>query len=169
MKKYILSFIIVCGSLNFYAQEMSPTTYYFIRHAEKDRSDNTNKNPDLTEKGIRRAENWSVVFENVDFDLIYSTKYNRTIQTAEPTAKKQHLEMLHYSPSHLNDADFKLKTKGETVLVVGHSNTTPQFVNDILGVFKYSDIDDANNANLYILTDFGKNKNCVLIKVPHNK
>ena len=89
MKKYILAFIISCITLNFYAQESSPSTYYFIRHAEKDRSDKTNKNPELTEKGNKRAENWSIVFENVDFDLIYSTKYNRTIQTAEPTATKQ--------------------------------------------------------------------------------
>ena len=33
---------------------------------------------------------------------------------------------------NLNNDDFKLKTKGKTVLVVGHSNTTPQFVIDIL-------------------------------------
>ena len=132
MKKYLLVLIISCIALNFYAQETSPpTTYYFMRHAEKDRSDKTNKNPDLTKKGNNRAENWSIVFENVDFDLIYSTKYNRTIQTAKPTATKQNIEIQYYSPSHLNDEDFKLKTNGKTVLVVGHSNTTPQFVNDI--------------------------------------
>ena len=169
MKKYILAFIISCITLNFYAQESSPSTYYFIRHAEKDRSDKTNKNPELTEKGNNRAKNWSIVFENVDFDLIYSTKYNRTIQTAEPTATRQNIEIQYYSPSQLNDEDFKLKTNGKTVLVVGHSNTTPQFVNDILGDLKYSDIDDKNNANLYVLTILGKTKNCVLIKIPYKK
>lgn len=169
MKKYLLVLIISCVFFNSYAQEVSPTTYYFIRHAEKDRSDDTNKNPDLTKKGNNRAKNWSIVFENVDFDLIYSTKYHRTLQTAQPTATKQNLEIQYYSPNHLNDEDFKLKTNGKTVLVVGHSNTTPQFVNDILGELKYADIDDKNNANLYILTALGKNKNCVLIKVPYKK
>jgi len=167
MKKYILILIIFCGTLNFYAQEVNPTTYYFIRHAEKDRTDKTNKNPHLTDKGKSRAENWSVVFENVDFDLIYSTKYNRTVETTEPTATKQNLEIQYYSPSHLNNEDFSLNTKGKTVLVVGHSNTTPQFVNDILGKVAYTDIDDKNNANLYILTLIGKNKNSSLIKVPY--
>jgi 2,3-bisphosphoglycerate-dependent phosphoglycerate mutase len=38
------------------------------------------------------------------------------------------------------------------VLVVGHSNTTPDFVNKVLNLKKYDDIDDLNNANLYIVT-----------------
>ena len=168
LKKLLVTIIILCGILKISAQEKETTTYFLIRHAEKIRKDTTNKNPELTEKGNNRAENWSIVFENVDFDLIYSTKYNRTIQTAEPTATKQNLEIQYYSPSHLNDEDFKLKTNGKTVLVVGHSNTTPQFVNDILGELKYSDIDDENNANLYVLTVLGKTKNCILIKVPYN-
>ena len=47
---------------------------------------------------------------------------------------------------------FLESTKGETVLVVGHSNTTPTFVNKLLGQDKYKQIDDSNNANLYIVT-----------------
>lgn len=43
-------------------------------------------------------------------------------------------------------------TKGKTVLIVGHSNTTPKFVNDLLGEVKYQDIADNNNANLYKVT-----------------
>ena len=33
--------------------------FYLIRHAEKDRSDKTNRNPNLIEKGKQRAENWA--------------------------------------------------------------------------------------------------------------
>jgi len=39
------------------------STYYLIRHSEKDRSDTTNKNPDLTEKGVLRALRWSELFK----------------------------------------------------------------------------------------------------------
>jgi len=168
MKKILLLFIVVLYSTTFFAQENETTTYYFIRHAEKVRKDKTNKNPDLTKEGKNRAENWSLVFENIDFDLVYSTKYNRTIQTAEPTAKKKELEIQFYNPSHLYDPDFQSKTKGKTVLVVGHSNTTPLFVNDILGKEKYLQIDDKNNANLYILTISGNHKNSILLKIPYS-
>lgn len=167
MKKIVL-FTILLASLSLFAQENEQTTYYFIRHAEKDRSDETNKDPELKEKGIQRADNWSVVFENVNFDAIYSTKFHRTIQTAQPTATKQELEIQFYSPNHLNDDNFKANTKGKTVLVVGHSNTTPQFVNDILSKYMYEDIDDLNNDNLYIVTISGKNKNSLLLKIPLN-
>lgn len=128
------------------------TTYYFIRHAEKDRSDKTNKDPNLMQKGLLRAAKWSFVLENIEFDAIYSTNYNRTKQTAQPTAEKKGLEVTIYDPRQMFSEEFANNTKGKTVLVVGHSNTTPAFVNAVLGKKKYDDIDDNNNANLYIVT-----------------
>ena len=128
------------------------TTYYFIRHAEKNRTDKTNKNPHLIQKGILRAAKWSLVLNNVKFDAVYSTDYNRTKQTAQPTAEKNGLDITIYDPSVLNSDEFENNTQGKTVLVVGHSNTTPMFVNAVLGEKKYENIDDNNNANLYIIT-----------------
>jgi len=128
------------------------TTYYFIRHAEKDRSDANNKNPNLIQNGILRAAKWSLVLEHVKFDAIYSTDYNRTKQTAQPTAEKNNVEITIYNAKELNSEEFIKNTKGKTVLVVGHSNTTPKFVNTIIGKEKYNPIDDSNNANLYIVT-----------------
>ena len=60
------------------------------------------------------------------------------------------------------DSIFQQETKGKTVLVVGHSNTTPAFVNKILAEEKYKDIDDNNNANLYIVTISGDEKTSIL-------
>ncbi|WP_033961907.1 phosphoglycerate mutase family protein [Psychroserpens jangbogonensis] len=152
-------FLIVAFALSFIipvnAQEKtkpSTTTYYLIRHAEKDRSDKTNKDPNLKEEGNKRAVNWSKVFENVDFDAVYSTQYNRTTQTAQPTAKMQELEIQSYDPRNLYSEEFAKATFGKTVLVVGHSNTTPVFVNAILGEKKYENMDDHDNGSLYIVT-----------------
>jgi len=152
MKNSLFLLLIIISSLNIKAQESDVTTYYFIRHAEKARTDEANKNPNLTIKGLERAKNWSTVLGSVNFDLIYSTNYNRTVQTATPTANSKNLEIQFYNPKILFSEDFKLKTKGKTVLIVGHSNTTPQFVNKVLGIEKYTDIDDSNNSNLYIVT-----------------
>ena len=62
MKNYFFLLLIVFSSLNIKAQENETTTYYFIRHAEKVRTDKANKNPNLTIKGQERAENWSTIF-----------------------------------------------------------------------------------------------------------
>ena len=40
------------------------TQYYFIRHAEKADS---SKNPDLSEKGLERAQEWKTLFSEINF------------------------------------------------------------------------------------------------------
>ncbi|WOD43131.1 SixA phosphatase family protein [Hwangdonia lutea] len=154
MKYFLLFTCTLLSTLTFSQEKTSieTSTYYFIRHAEKDRSDQTNKNPHLTEIGKKRAEHWSQILAHVKFDAIYSTDYNRTKETAQPTATKNGLELTLYHPYKLDKNSFLKDTQGKTVLVVGHSNTTPKFVNAILGFNKYEDINDSNNGNLYIVT-----------------
>lgn len=142
-------------SVNIFAQkEQSPeiTTYYFIRHAEKDRSDPSEKNPHLTDKGHKRALDWTNILQHIRFDAVYTTDFNRTKETGQPTATKNGLEIITYSISAGYDEAFKIATKGKTVLVVGHSNSTPNFVNTVIGNKKYEEIDDAINGNLYVVT-----------------
>ncbi len=155
--RFLLTFCFVFTFYtNGFSQESktteSNTYYYFIRHAEKDKSDPTNRNPHLTEEGHKRALNWSNIFNQIDFDVVYSTQYHRTIETATPTADKNGLEVQFYNPRDLYSEAFKKATEGKTVLVVGHSNTTPAFVNAILGEKKYKLIDESNNGNLYIVS-----------------
>ena len=163
MKKLVVLLVILFCSLSSFAQEVS--AYYLVRHAEKDRSDKTNSNPKLTEEGKQRALKWSSVFGDVAFDAVYSTNYLRTTATAQPTATAQGLEIQFYNPSELYSKEFQQATMGKTVLVVGHSNTTPQFVNAILGAERYSDIQDDNNANLYIVTRINEETAVVLLKI----
>lgn len=156
MKQLLTLILLIAfiGPVN--AQETTASnqtsTYYFIRHAEKDKSDKSNKNPNLIMEGVLRAAKWSLVFENVKFDAVYSTNYNRTKDTAKPTAEKKGLDITIYDPRNMDIKAFLDATKGKTVLVVGHSNSTPAFVNSILGSKKYQNIDESNNANLYIVT-----------------
>ena len=46
------------------------TTYYLIRHAEKDRTNPTNRNPNLNSEGLIRASNWAKYFETVALDAV---------------------------------------------------------------------------------------------------
>ena len=150
MKKIIFLLCLSFYIYNVDAQEV--TTYYFIRHAEKIRTDWSNKDPSLNELGLKRAKKWQEVFSNITFDAIYSTNYLRTKLTAKPTADYQFLPILLYDSNQLYSKKFQNDTKGKTVLVVGHSNTTNVFVNKILGQEKYPEIDDKNNSNLYIVS-----------------
>jgi broad specificity phosphatase PhoE len=161
LKCFFLFVFVMSTSLTLAQDET--TTYYFIRHAEKDRSDATNKNPSLTEQGLKRAQDWATILKDVELDAVYSTNYNRTQQTAAPTAKHHSLEVLDYDPRTLYSEKFKTATQGKTVLIVGHSNTTPAFVNTILKERKYENIDDHNNGNLYIVTLAGDTKTMQLL------
>ena len=156
MKSLFTLLLILVISFPSFSQEtnsqITSTTYYLIRHAEKDRSDDSNEDPELTDQGKVRAENWSTILQHVKFHDVYSTQYNRTLQTAQPIADSNNLEVSLYDPSNLFSEEFAEATFGKTILVVGHSNTTPAFVNAILGENKYEDIDDDNNGNLYIVT-----------------
>ena len=124
---------------------------YLIRHAEKDRSDPLNKNPHLNEKGIERSLLWNGYFENKEVNSIYSTNYNRTIESVLPVSITKGIKPIIYSASNINYESFLKKEKGNTVIVVGHSNTIPSFVNKLIKDDYYKQINDTVNSNLYIV------------------
>tara|TARA_B110000003_G_scaffold53347_1_gene53130 strand:+ start:84869 stop:85363 length:495 start_codon:yes stop_codon:yes gene_type:complete len=163
MKKLFIFLSLIFISYSSLSQEVS--TYYLIRHAEKLRIDKQENNPKLNIDGIKRAESWKEVFSKVKFDAIYSTDYIRTISTAKPISEKQKLPILLYNTSEMYSKNFQKNTLGKTVLVVGHSNTTNVFANKILGIKKYSEINDRNNANLYIVTKVGDKATSILLKI----
>ncbi|MBP2833886.1 histidine phosphatase family protein [Aquimarina sp. U1-2] len=133
-------------------QKEKTTTYFFIRHAEKDLSDSKDRDPALTEKGKRRAQNWAVLFKDTKIDFVFSTDYTRTRDTAKPIAKSQDVDITLYDPKALNNPEFQEKTKGKTCVIVGHSNSTPNFVNRVMGQQKYTAIDESHYGKLFIVT-----------------
>ncbi|MDJ0646345.1 MAG: phosphoglycerate mutase family protein [Flavobacteriaceae bacterium] len=165
MIKVVLLSISILLSLSGFAQDPDKSTYFLIRHAEKDRSDAENKDPVLTEKGQQRALKWSELFVHYGIDAVYSTDYNRTLLTAKPTASALTLKITTYHPFKLDFENFLKETKGKNVLVVGHSNTIPFFVNKLIGQDNfYQQMEDNDNASLYIVTKQGTTSDHVLIK-----
>ena len=119
MKKHILLVFIVLISCTSNTKKKitdnDTTTYFLIRHAEKDRTDATNKNPNLTPEGEQRAKKWAKYFEKINLDAVYSTSYNRTMQTSKPTAESKKLAIINYNPRDMYDANFQKNTAGKTV------------------------------------------------------
>lgn len=131
--------------------ETNISTFYLIRHAEKDRTDAEDVDPELNQAGLGRAMHWAEILNEVDLDAIYSTDFNRTSMTAAPTSVKKNIDVQYYDPRTLDAEQFKMDNLNKKVLVVGHSNTTPDFVNRLIGEEKYSQIDDNENGSLFIV------------------
>ncbi len=140
------------------------TTYYLIRHAEKE-NDGT-RNPHLSKKGLERVEKLTAFFADKKLDIIYSTDYWRTKETAMPIAQNNSLSVELYNPSSLNIDLLLEKHKNKTILVVGHSNTTPILVNQILKKNKYQKINEDVYNNIYIVKiDSEGNKTDKIIQI----
>ena len=147
MKK-LLVFLFLFGFQIHFGQNYT-TQYYFIRHAEK--ADST-KNPDLSKKGLERAQEWKAIFSEINFDAVYSTDFKRTLQTINPIVLENGKILKIYNPKIVDIETFKKETIGKIILIVGHSNTIPKMVNQIIKENKYSDIAENQFGNLYIVT-----------------
>ncbi|MCB0517592.1 MAG: histidine phosphatase family protein [Lewinellaceae bacterium] len=147
-------------SLTNYIQDTA-TTFILIRHAE---TTGTGTNPNLSAEGLARAEELIRILKNVELKAVYSTNYNRTLQTAQLTGGDHGLIVDQYIPSALNSFadDVLLNHHGSNVLVVGHSNTTPDLLNVLTGLNSYTDIPEMEYDNLYLVTVFEKGRAEVL-------
>ena len=149
MKKLVLAFSVLFISLNSYSQEI--TTYYFIRT-----------------RVFTRYYSTIFWFYSYYFILgIFSFKiFDVPLKVPPvPTADSKNLPILLYRPDNMYSEAFQNNTKGKTVLVVGHSNTTNVFANKVLGEEKYDEINDSNNSNLYIVTVIDGKPSAILLKI----
>ncbi|PRX54531.1 SixA phosphatase family protein [Flagellimonas meridianipacifica] len=145
------AFLFTATSCKDEPEEPIISTFYLIRHAEKDRTNPENTDPELNQDGLNRALKWAEVFDPVELDAIYSTNYERTTMTAAPVSIKKEIEIEFYDPGAVDIDSFKETHKGQNVLIVGHSNTTPVFVNQLLGEDKYPQMEDDDNSSLFIV------------------
>src|SRR6185436_11045331 len=130
-----LCFILTLASQLAMAQpndSTKPTTLILIRHAERG-NDGTN-DPPLAEAGTRRAALLVETLKNTKITAVYSTDYKRTRNTIKPLADAKSLEIKLYEA--MKEEELKRivnENKGGTVLICGHSNTTPWSVNFLTG------------------------------------
>jgi broad specificity phosphatase PhoE len=123
---------------------------YLMRHAEK--ADDGTKNPSLTEKGTQRAEALAEQLKDENIRAIYSTNYKRTRETVAPLAEALDLDVIIYDPGDLKSLKEEIEKEykyGETVVVVGHSSTTPTLVNLLISKEQFNKIDESDYRNLY--------------------
>ena len=133
------------------------TTFILLRHAEKDTSvagsTLMKADPPLNKAGEQRAQNLIEVLKAFIPDAIYSTNYTRTKTTVAPIAKKFSKEIQLYDPRNLvTFAEQLQQMHGKTILIAGHSNTTPGLVNLLIKEKKYPDLEDSVYNQLWMVT-----------------
>lgn len=132
------------------------TSYFVVRHAE--RADATmGSDVPLSAAGQQRAEALREVLKNEGILHIYSTNYVRTRSTAQPLANAIGLPVNTYQP---NDTSFIRRVKAiekGNVLIVGHSNTVDDLVNQLMGERVINgDLPDSQYGDLYVVKKKGK-------------
>ena len=150
--------LLALAALLTLAADAAPvTTVILVRHAEKVAgAPAMNDDPALTPEGEARAKKLASLLAKSGVTTIYTTPFARTRNTAAPLAAALKITPVEVKPGPSYAADLAAKIRaehaGETVLVVGHSNTTPN-VMKALGVANPPVIDDATEFdNLFIVT-----------------
>jgi broad specificity phosphatase PhoE len=135
------------------AQATRATTVILVRHAEK--ASQPADDPPLTAAGEARARDLWNAIKDAGVTAVITTQFARTQATAQPSVAATHVtpEIVRTTgPNHAQDVAAAVrKHAGQTVLVVGHSNTIPSII-EALGAPRPPAICDPEYDNLYVVT-----------------
>lgn len=141
----------------------APTVVIVVRHAEKAAVEG--QDPPLSEAGLKRAQRLADLAAQAGVSVVYTTQFRRTRDTAQPLVERlkipaQAVELTRANISAHPAAlarEITTKHKGQTVLVVGHSNTAPRVAAALSGQ-SIPDLDDATEFDavfVVIIPDAG--------------
>lgn len=111
-------------------QEPPGPSYYVMRHLHTPEGVT---DPDLAAEGRRQAQLLAGFFELDPPAAIYVSPTKRAQQTAEPLARSLGLTPKIYNPSDTPALVASVKAETGNVLIVGHSNTVPDIVEQLGG------------------------------------
>lgn len=123
MKKLFLFFFLclIFSKVNF----AQTTEVWVVRHAEKDKTNPEDKDPNLSDEGKIRAGDLATFLKKTKFDVAFSTPYKRTHQTLDSLIIPK---VINYNdPKSLVDS-VKKNYAGKTIIVAGHSNTVLEII-----------------------------------------
>jgi broad specificity phosphatase PhoE len=153
-----LAFLAVATAAPGLAQQPDrPTTILLVRHAEAGGGDP--RDPALTAAGTERAGVLADALRGAGVTAVYSTQFRRTRETGAAVAEALGTSAAVFEVSGADIPQYsrallehiRNNHGGETVLVVGHSNTVPAFVAEATG--RPADpIDETEFDRLYVVT-----------------
>jgi phosphohistidine phosphatase SixA len=148
--RWIFILILICFGLAESSHSQDLTTVILVRHAEKV---DDSRDPELSQAGLDRAEKLADMLEQQSINSIYSTDYIRTRGTCGPIASRLGIEIKLYDSRSIDDFNAMVgSNEGGTILVCGHSNSTPRLANHFLMLQQFEDFDESDYANMLIVT-----------------
>ena len=149
-----LSLTLLLAAAASFAATPNVTTVILVRPGEKVTKGMAD-DPPLSAAGVARAAELARVLADANVAAIYTTPYRRTRSTAAPVAAARGLTPIEVAGGKSYPADVVARIladhAGETVLVVGHSNTTPDVLRQ-LGIASPPTIADSQYDDLFIVT-----------------
>lgn len=131
--------LAVCGLGPAAAAPGSPadttvTTVLLVRHAEKN-AHAPGGDAGLSMKGMQRARELARALRDAGVDAVYASQFPRARLTAEPLARALADSVRVYDANDLEALAARIRSghRGQTVLVVGHSDTVAQTIECLTG------------------------------------
>jgi 2,3-bisphosphoglycerate-dependent phosphoglycerate mutase len=133
------------------------TTVILIRHGERNASTPADPDPHLNAAGKARAKKLIHVVGQSGIKAIYRSHFVRAKETAQPLATHLGLSTIEMDEALPIKNDILSNHAGQTVLVIGHSDTVPDIIKR-LGAGSIPVIDDAEFDNLFVVKVFSPNR-----------
>ena len=133
MKLFRLAALVLLGLASACTSVVAPPAgpaYYVVRHLHTPAGE---RDPDLTAEGQRQAALLADWFRGERPAAIYVTDYKRSRQTAAPLAARLGLTPIVYDPANTPALIARVRAGPWPVLIVGHSNTVPDIVEQLGG------------------------------------
>ena len=97
---FISAILIVVFLVSACTEKSETTEFYLVRHAEKAEWTNPDTtvmyNPELSEEGLARAQNFRELMADKEVDIIFSAEYKRNMGTIQPLAEYADIEIKIY-------------------------------------------------------------------------
>ena len=133
------------------------TTYYVVRHAEKETTNTMTNDVPLSAEGKQRAEALKDLLQSKNIEAIYATNYIRTKSTAQPLAQEKNITIQVYDPRDTGFVSRIRNISPGNVLIVGHSNTVDDIVNQLEGKTVIpGDLPESEYGDLFVVKRKGK-------------
>lgn len=136
------------------------TTVVLIRHGERNPTPPGSNDPHLSAAGLSRAGLLVQVLGHAKISAIFTSEFIRTKEMAKPLATNLGLTPVIATDMQTLKSDILSSHPGETVLVVGHSQTVPQLI-ELLGGGTTAEIAANEFDNLFIATLIGADRSRV--------
>jgi len=133
------------------------TTVILIRHGERNVPTPANPDPHLNAAGKARAKSLIHVFGQSGIKAIYRSHFARSKETAQPLATHLGLSAIEMDEGMQIKNDILSNHTGQTVLVIGHSDTVPDVINR-LGAGNLPIINDSEFDNLFVVKVFSSGR-----------